>query len=124
MCQGIQLILNALKVIISALVDGLLADNTPGLLPAGCLLGGDALTVKFLWFLAVEDLEVLPLFHRSQLSWQICLPFGLKFLHHILSSSNPTVNLEMGKDTEHLAAHALTFTIGGLHNALESSDSL
>ena len=32
MCQSIQLVLNTLKVIISVLVDGILVDDTSGLL--------------------------------------------------------------------------------------------
>ena len=66
MRQGIQLILNPLKVTISALVYSVLTDDAPGLL---CLFGGDSLRVKRLEFLAVEDLEVLPLLQWGQTGW-------------------------------------------------------
>ena len=118
------MILNAFKVIIGTLVDGLLADDASGMVLTGCFFGGNTLTVTFLWFLAVEHLEMLPLCFGSQTGWKFCLPLGLQLLCHILSSSKSTMNLEMGKDTEHLAAHTLAFTVRGLHHALESSDPL
>ena len=43
MCQSIQLVLNSLKVIIGVLVDGLLANDTPGLF---CQFGGDSFIVN------------------------------------------------------------------------------
>ena len=69
MCQGVQLILNAFKVMIGALIDGLLADDASGMLLTGCFFGSDALAVVFLQFLTVEDFEDLPLRLRSQISW-------------------------------------------------------
>ena len=67
MCQGIQLVLDPLEVIIGVLVDGVLANDALSLL---CRFGGDPFMVKFCQFLAAEDLEVLPLLQSRQISWK------------------------------------------------------
>ena len=76
MCQGVQLILHAPKVIIGSLIECILVDKAFGMLVGGCFLC-DALMVTFLNLVAIKCFKMLLMVHRIESCWQFIVPLGL-----------------------------------------------